>query len=114
MQLPRYPKKQTRRNAALLPQEVTYLQKYCQQFMIVIQTFYLKKPNEFSAATTECVPLFENQLGAYQACDNLANLWGISSSPDSPDSESTLASFPQTPAIDPSPTVTPVPSPSLC
>ena len=30
----------------------------------------------------ECVPLFENQLGAYQACDDLANLLGISSSPD--------------------------------
>ena len=61
----------------------------------------------------ECVPLFENQLGAYQACDDLANLWGISSSPDSPHSESTLSSLPTTPAIDPSPTVTPAPSPSL-
>ena len=61
----------------------------------------------------ECVPLSENQLGAYQACDDLANLWGISSSPDSPDCESTLSSLPTTPAIDPSPTVTPAPSPSL-
>ena len=61
----------------------------------------------------ECVPLFENQLGAYQACDDLANLWGISSSPDSPDCESTLSSLTTTPAIDPSPTVTPAPSPSL-
>ena len=61
----------------------------------------------------ECVPLFENQLGAYQACDDLANLWGISSTPDSPNSESTLSSLPTTPAIDPSPTVTPAPSPSL-
>ena len=24
----------------------------------------------------DCVPLFENQLGAYQACDGLGNLWG--------------------------------------
>ena len=61
----------------------------------------------------EGVPLFENQLGAYQACVDLANLWRISSSPDSPDCESTLSSLPTTPAIDPSPTVTPAPSPSL-
>ena len=40
-------------------------------------------------------------------------IWGISSSPDSPNSESTLSSLPTTPAIDPSPTVTPAPSPSL-
>ena len=61
----------------------------------------------------ECVPLFENQLGGYQACDDLANLWRISSSPDSPDCESTLSGLRTTPAIDPSPTVTPAPSPSL-
>ena len=61
----------------------------------------------------ECVPLFENQLGAYQACDDLANLWEISSSPDSLHSESTLSSLPTTPAIDLSPTVTPAPSSSL-
>ena len=35
----------------------------------------------------DCVPLFENQLGAYQACDDLGNLWGIKTSPSSPDSE---------------------------
>ena len=61
----------------------------------------------------ECVPLFENQLGVYQACDDLGNLWGIKTSPSSPDSETTLFSLPTTPAIDPSPTVTPAPSPSL-
>ena len=61
----------------------------------------------------ECVPLFENQLGAYQACDDLAKLWRISSSPDLPGSESTLSSLPTTPALDPSPTVTPASSPSL-
>ena len=59
------------------------------------------------------VPLFENQLGAYQACDDLGNLWGIKTSPSSPDSETTLASLPTTPAVDPSPTVTPTPSPSF-
>ena len=32
----------------------------------------------------DCVPLFENQLGAYQACENLADMWGIKSSPCSP------------------------------
>ena len=61
----------------------------------------------------DCVPLFENQLGVYQACDDLGNLWGIKTSPSSPDSETTLASLSTTPAVDPSPTVTPAPSPSL-
>ena len=61
----------------------------------------------------DCVPLFENQLGAYQVCDDLGNLWGIKTSPSSPDSETTLASLPTTPAVDPSPAVTPTPSPSL-
>ena len=42
----------------------------------------------------DCVPLFENQLGAYQACYDLGNLWGIKSSPSSPDSETTLLSLP--------------------
>ena len=60
-----------------------------------------------------CVPLFENQLGAYQACDDLGILWGIKTSPPSPDSETTLSSLPTTPSVDPSPTVTPTPSPSL-
>ena len=61
----------------------------------------------------ECVPLFENQLGAYQACDDLGNLWGIKTSPSSPEKETKLSSLPTTPAIDPSPTVTPAPSPSV-
>ena len=54
----------------------------------------------------DCVPLFENQLGAYQTCDDLGSLWGIETSPSSPDSETTLASLPTTPAVDPSPTTT--------
>ena len=61
----------------------------------------------------DCVPLFENQLGTYQACDDLGNLWGIKTSPSSPESETTLSSLPTTPSVDPSPTVTPTPSPSL-
>ena len=61
----------------------------------------------------DCVPLFENQLGAYQACDDLGNLWGIKTLPSSPDSETTLASLPTTPAVCPSPTFTPTSSPSL-
>ena len=58
----------------------------------------------------ECVPLCENQLGVYRACDELADMWGLKSAPDSPTS---LTSVPVTPAVDPSTTVTPTPSPSL-
>ena len=58
----------------------------------------------------ECVPLSENQLGVYRSCDELADMWGLKSAPDSPAS---LTSEPVTPALDPSPTVTPTPSPSL-
>ena len=61
----------------------------------------------------DCVCLFENHLGAYQVCDDVGKLWGIKTSPSSPDSETTLASLPTTKAVDPSPTVTPTPSPSF-
>ena len=63
----------------------------------------------------DCVPLFENQLGAYQACENIADMWGIKSSPCSPENQSQLdsASLPVTPAVDPSPSLTPTSSPSL-
>ena len=62
-----------------------------------------------------CVPLFENQLGAYQACENLADMWGIKSSPCSPENQSQLnsVSLPVKPAVDPSPSLTPTSSPSL-
>ena len=48
----------------------------------------------------DCVPLFENQLGAYQACENLADMWGIKLSPCSPENQSQLdsASLPVTTA----------------
>ena len=63
----------------------------------------------------DCVPLFENQFGTYQAYENLGDMWGVKSSPSSPDSQSpsVSVSVPTTPAVDPSPTFTPTPSPSL-
>ena len=60
----------------------------------------------------ECVPLCENQLGVYRACEELADMWELKSAPDSPLSQ-THTSEPVTLAVDPSPTVTPTPSPSL-
>ena len=59
-----------------------------------------------------CVPFYENQLGVFQACDNLADLWGLPKSPESPINPSPLC----TPTVDPSPTLSPdgkKPSPSL-
>ena len=63
----------------------------------------------------DCVPLFENQLGAYQACENLADMWGIKSSLCSPENPLQLdsASLPVTTAVDPSPSLAPTSSPSL-
>ena len=63
----------------------------------------------------DCVPLFENQLGTYQAYENLGDMWGVKYSPSSLDSQppSVSVSVPTTPAVDPSPTFTPNPSPSL-
>ena len=63
----------------------------------------------------DCVALFGNQLGAYQACENLADMWGIKPSPCSPENQSQLdsASSPVTPAVDPSPRLTPTSSSSL-
>ena len=54
----------------------------------------------------DCVPLFENQLGAQDARDNLASLCGIQLSPKSPTSSSGH-SVPATPLSDPSATTTP-------
>ena len=51
----------------------------------------------------DCVPLFENQLGANQAGKDLAHLWWIKKSTSLPDSKTTLASLPATAAVDPSP-----------
>ena len=59
--------------------------------------------------------LFENKLGAYQACESLADIWSITTSPCYPESQLQLdsASLPITPAVDPSPSLTPTSSPSL-
>ena len=60
----------------------------------------------------DCVPFYENQLGVLQECDNLADLWGLPKSPESPINPSPLC----TPTADPSPTLSPdstQPSPSL-
>ena len=60
----------------------------------------------------ECVPLCENQLRVYRACDELTVMWVLNSAPGSPVNQ-TPASAPGTPAVDPCHTVTPTPSPSL-
>ena len=49
------------------------------------------------------VPFFENQLGVVEACDNLADLWGLAQSPELPFQPTPGA----TPVRDPSPTVSP-------
>ena len=54
----------------------------------------------------DCVQLFENQLGAQNARDNLASLWGIQLSPTSPASSSGQSLL-TTPLSDPSATTTP-------
>ena len=63
----------------------------------------------------DCVWLSENQLGKYQAYENLGEIWGVKSSLSLPDSQppSASVSVSTTPAVDPSPTVTPTPGPSL-
>ena len=54
----------------------------------------------------DCLPLFKNQLGAQDARDNLASLWGIQLSPTSP-ANSSRQRLPKTPLSDPSATTTP-------
>ena len=44
------------------------------------------------------VPFYENQLGVLRECDNLADLWGLPKSPESPINPSLLC----TPTADPS------------
>ena len=60
----------------------------------------------------ECIPLCENQLGVYRASDDLADMWGLKSTLESPDSNTPM-SAPVTPAYDRNPSITPIPSPSL-
>ena len=65
----------------------------------------------------DCVPLFENQLGTYEACENSADTWGLKSSPRSPENQSQSqldsTSLPVTTADDPGPSLTPTSSPPL-
>ena len=51
----------------------------------------------------DCVPFYENQLGVLQACENLADIWGLPKSPESPTNPSPFC----TPTADPSPTLSP-------
>ena len=55
--------------------------------------------------SSDCVPLFENQLGAQDARDNLASHWGFQFSPTS-QANSSGQSLPTTPLSDPSATTT--------
>ena len=57
-----------------------------------------------------CVPFFEKQLGVVRACNDLADLWGL---PHSPESPSPTPGCVSTPTFDLSATVTPESSPSL-
>ena len=58
----------------------------------------------------DMVPFFENQLDVVEACDNLADLWGLARSPESSFQPTPCA----TPVREPSPTVSPFESsPSL-
>ena len=115
MQLPLYPRKPTHPKVLLLLPSGDHLTA---NVLPAFQDCNMDTlPDEikriFYRYDCDCVPLFENQLEAYQSCDDLGNLWGIKTSPSLPDSETTLASLPKTPAVDPSPTVTPTTSPSL-
>ena len=49
----------------------------------------------------DMVPFFENQLGVVEACDSLADLWGLARSPESPSQPTPCTK----PVIDPSPSV---------
>ena len=60
----------------------------------------------------DCVPFFENQLGVVRACNDLADLWGLPYSPESPPPPPTPGCV-STPTSDLSATVTPESSPSL-
>ena len=57
----------------------------------------------------ECILLLEHQLGVNQACDDLADMWRLKSTPESPDSHTPLSE----PATEPRALITPSPSPSL-
>ena len=58
----------------------------------------------------DCVPFFENQLRVFRACNDLADIWGLAHSTESPEPTPGCVS---TPTSDLSATVTPESSPSL-
>ena len=103
-------------NAVSLVLEDTYHQKTIPQMLSTEETLPEEVRRILYKYDCNCVPLFENQLGTYQAYDeNLGDIWGVKSSPSSPDSQppSVSVSVPTTPAVDPCPTFTATPSPSL-
>ena len=114
-QLLLYQRKQNQQNAVLLHQGDIYLQNLPTFKHLGMKSLPDDVKRILFRYDCNCVPLFENQLGAYQACENLADMWGIKSSPCSPENQSQLdsASLPVTPAVDPSPSLTPTSSPSL-
>ena len=71
-----------------------------------IATLYNETKQLLFKYDCDCVPLFENQLGAQDARDNLASFWGIQFLPTSP-LNSSGQSLPTTPLRDPSATTTP-------
>ena len=78
----------------------------------ILAIYLLKSRRSYTNTTARRFLSFQNQLGVVQACDDLADLWGLHRSPDS-----TLTPTPvTTPARAPSPTVSPTStqaSPSL-
>ena len=71
---------------------------------------YQKKPEPFYTKRLWLRALFENQLGVFRACNDLAVLWGLPHSLGSPPRTSGCVSMPTS---DPSAPVTPEISPSL-
>ena len=114
-QLLLYRRRQNQQNAVILHQGDNYLRKLCQNFNILAWSHYLTTLNEFCLVPIGTVCLCLKTSGAYQACENLADMWGIKSSPCSPEIQSQLdsASLPVTLAVDSSPSLTPTSSPSL-
>ena len=77
-----------------------------------VDTLTIEVRQIFNRYDCECIPLSENRLGVYQACDYLADISGLKPTPKSPVSHTPL-SEPVTPAAEPGPAITKTPSPSL-
>ena len=109
------PEKRSRLNAVSLLLEDTYHQKTKSQMLSTDESLPEEVRRILYRYDCDCEPSIENQLGTKEAYENLVDLWGVKSSQSSPDSQppSVSVSVPTTPAVDPSTTVTPTPSPSL-